>query len=181
MKIYPRNFYRTNHNGFTLIEMLAATLIIGIIAAISAPNLMALLSHHRVRNAMVIINGAVKEAQRQAIRQGINCVVTLDAVNRTMTGNPASCLPEQRVIDDSPESSDEVTIRSNIAPPPATVFNISFSSKGNTTTGGTIVVSSDATDTQSCFVISNGLGITRTGDYTGAKTGAIDTAQCNSN
>ena len=181
MKLSSRNYYKTRNRGVSLIEMLAVTLIIGVLAAFSTPNLMALFSHHKVRNAMVIINSAIKETQKQAIRQGISCDVILDTVNRTMSGNPASCLAEQKDIDDSPESTDDLTIRSNIAPAPATLHTISFSAKGNTTTGGTIVVSSDSTDTQRCFVIAPGLGITRTGDYTGAKTGVVDAGQCDSN
>ena len=180
MKMYPRNFYRTNHNGFTLIEMLAVTLIIGVIAAIAAPNLMALFSHHKVRNGMTIINGAIKEAQRQAIRQGIGCTVTINTAARTVTSNPASCLAEQRNIDDSVQNTtDEVNIRTNLTTPGGPADSIQFSAKGNTISGGTIVVSSDKTDTQRCLVISNGLGLMRTGNYTGAQTGAVSAVNCN--
>jgi len=187
MKLYSHNYYNTNDQGFSLIEMLATVIILGIIAAISAPNLVALFSHHKVNNGMAIINGAIKETQRQAIRQGITCSVVLDTVNRTMTGNPPQCLPEQRDIDDSPQSTDDISIVSNIAPAPATLFTIAFSAKGNTVAGGTIVVFSPRTDTQRCFVIGPGLGITRTGNYTDPLTVPVDTtnldptAFCDSN
>ena len=171
MKVYSHRSTRTNNHGFSLIEMLASAMILGIIAALAAPNLMALFSHHKVRNAMTIMNSAIKETQRQAIRQGISCTVNIDKVQRTMTGFPASCLPEQKEIDDDADiNNDDLVIRSSFVAPATPVFSISFSAKGNTNDGGTIVVSSDSTETQSCFVIALGLGIMRTGDYVGPKT-----------
>ena len=188
MKLDPHNLEKTKNNGFSLIEILAVTIILGIASAIAAPNLMALFSHHKVRNTMVIINGAVKEAQKQAIRQGITCDIDINLDARTITGNPLPCLPEQRNLDDDVRNTDDVTIATNLNPP-----TISFSAKGNTTTGGTIVVYSGFTNTQRCFVISNGLGITRTGDYTDPLTvpttpgelaainAGIDSNNCDSN
>ncbi|ELS02343.1 prepilin-type N-terminal cleavage/methylation domain-containing protein [Xenococcus sp. PCC 7305] len=184
MKIYHNNYYRANNNGFTLIEMLATVIILGIIGAIAAPNLMALFSHHRVNNALSIINGAVKEAQRQAIRQGISCTVTInpgdnDPGERTIAAVPASCLPEVRLIDDDVDiANDDITVRVNLVP---TANEITFSAKGNTTSGGTIAVFSDSSDTQRCFVIANGLGITRTGNYTGPNADPVNAPQCDSN
>ncbi len=43
---------------------------------------------------------------------------------------------------------------------------------------GTIVLSSDFIDTQKCFVISLGLGIMRTGNYIGSKTGSVSANNC---
>ena len=170
MKVYSHRSTRKNNHGFSLIEMLASAMILGILAAIAIPNVTALFSHHKVRNAMTIMNGAIKETQKQAIRLGISCTVNIDKVQRTMTGFPAGCLPEDRLIDDDVDvNNDDLVIRSSFVPDATPVFSISFSAKGNTNDGGTIVVSSDSTETQSCFVIALGLGITRTGDYVGDK------------
>ncbi|MGK7895123.1 MAG: Tfp pilus assembly protein FimT/FimU [Xenococcus sp. (in: cyanobacteria)] len=163
MKVYSSSSSKTNSRGFTLIEMIAAVIILGILAALSFPSLMGLFTRYRVRNAMITINGGIKEAQRQATRQGIICTVNIDKVQRTMTGNPGSCLSEIKKI------NDNLDIRSNFVAPTTDIFSISFSAKGNTNDGGTIVVSSEYTDTQRCFVIGAGLGITRTGEYTGDK------------
>ena len=156
MKGYSYNSYKVNNSGFSLIEMLVTALIIGILGAIATPNLLGLFSHNRVKESIAAINGAIKETQRQAIRQGKQCRINIDTATNTISGNPTDCLLQQRDINDS------IDIRTNLSGTPP---NILFSAKGTTTKSGTIVVSSDTTDTQKCFVISLGLGITRTGDW----------------
>ena len=70
------------NQGFTLIEMLATAIIIGIVAAISAPNLLGLLNRNRVNQGLVQLEGAIKEAQRQAIRNGKTCKIKLTTTMR---------------------------------------------------------------------------------------------------
>ena len=168
MKGYSYNYYRINNSGFSLIETLITAVIIGIIAAIAAPNLLGLFSHNRVKEAIATINGAIKETQRQAIRQGKQCRINIDQTTKIISGDP-DCLLQQREINDS------IDIRTTLSGTPPSIL---FSSKGTTTSAGTIVVSSNTTDTQKCFVISLGLGITRTGDYTGKKTDPVDPDKC---
>ncbi len=173
MKRYSDNYSRikSNGNGFTLIEILSALLILGVIAVITMPNLFNLMSHNRVKEAIATINGAIKETQRQAIRLGKQCEIVISTSSpKTITGAPNECLLRQREI------NDNIIIRhtTSLGTPPSVLF----SAKGTTTNSGTIVVSSDATDTQRCFVIALGLGISRTGNYTGAKTGAVSAGEC---
>lgn len=158
--------------GFTLIEMLAVTVIIGIVAAIAAPNLLGLLSRNRVNKSLTELEGAIKEAQRQAIRQGKSCRVDIDTSTNTIsayidTDPSTNCLLNTREI------SNDITIRTNL--PGSTIV---FSGKGSTTNSGTVVVSADNTDTQKCFSISLGLGIMRTGEYKGDKTGSVSDGVC---
>ena len=163
---------RNREAGFNLIEMLVVTIIIGIVAAIAVPNFLGLLRRNRVNTALQTLHGAIKETQRQAIRQGRSCRIDFDLSNNKLTANPPNCLLSDRDIDDN------IVIRTNF---PGASPNISFSHKGSTTRSGTIVVSSPLTNSQKCFVISLGLGIMRTGDYTGSPTGSVSASDCDSN
>ena len=162
----------SEQSGFTLIEMLAVTIVIGVVAAIASPRLIGSWRRHQVNVALRELNGAVKETQRQAIRQGRICRININTANNQLTGNPTSCLLSDRKIDNN------INIRTNLSGTPP---NISFSYRGSTTKSGTIVVSADSINNQRCFVISLGIGITRTGNYTGTSTGSVSASNCESN
>lgn len=118
-------------SGFTLIEILAVTIIIGIVAAIAVPNFLGLFNNARVTDGLADVEGAIKEAKRQAIRFSQSCEIeiTTNGAGRyivqpdpTVGGNNNRCLLEQRVL---PEGVT-VTIAPNNAPD-----TISISSKGS--------------------------------------------------
>ena len=159
-----------NH-GFTLIEVLVVTIIISIIAALATPNLLGLFRRSQVNSSLSNLTGAIKETQRQAIRQGTLCQIDIDTVNNILAGSPDNCLLSDREI------NNNIIIRTNLSGTPP---NISFSHKGSTTKSGTIVVSSDLASNQKCFVISLGLGITRTGNYIGSPSGNVSATKCDS-
>ena len=163
------NINSKSDRGFTLFELMVVLSIVGIIAAIASPNFIGLLGRIKVTASLEQLLGSIRETQRQAMRQGKSCRVNIYPDDNTITATPNDCLLNNRQID------SHVNIRSNF---PGSNPNISFSHKGNTTRMGTIVLSSDLTDFQKCFVISLGLGIMRTGDYTGSKTGRVSGKDC---
>jgi prepilin-type N-terminal cleavage/methylation domain-containing protein len=163
------NSNKKSNYGFTLTELMIALIIIGIIAAIATPNFLGLLNRIKVNNSLEQLLGAIRETQRLAMQQGKRCRININPSTKMLTATPSNCLLENRTIDDN------VIIRTNI---PGATPNISFSYKGNTTKMGTIVLSSNLIDTQKCFVISLGLGIMRTGDYIGSKTGSVSANKC---
>jgi len=73
------------NQGFTLLEILVALAIAGILAALTGPNLLAWLNRNTVQEATDSIQSALRDAQRQAIRQGRIC--TINFTNGTGT-NP---------------------------------------------------------------------------------------------
>ncbi len=163
-----------NFQGFTLIELLVVVIIVGIFAAIAIPNFLGLFSQVQVREGMGQIKGALKEAQRQAMRKGKRCkvkidTITIDGQSRvkvsivTPTDEPGSnyvgCLLSDRVL--------PIGIAIRTTTPFGSPPKIVFSHKGNTTQSGTIITySPNNTDEKKCMTISNGLGIMREGDYT---------------
>ena len=72
------------NQGFTLLEILVALAITGILAALTGPNLLAWLNRNEVQQATDAIQLALEDAQRQAIRRGKSC--TINFTNPTGTG-----------------------------------------------------------------------------------------------
>ncbi|CCI02451.1 pilus assembly FimT family protein [Microcystis aeruginosa] len=63
------------NQGFTLLEILVALAIAGILAALTGPNLLAWLNSNKVQEATDSIQSALRDAQRQAIRRGRICTI----------------------------------------------------------------------------------------------------------
>ena len=155
--------------GFTLIELMVALIIVGVIAAIASPNFLGLLSRIRVNSSLEKLLGAIRETQQLAMRQGKICRIDINLNTNIISSATNDCLLNERKI------NENVIIRTNLS---GSTPNIPFSHRGSTTKMGTIVLSSNLTDIQKCFVISLGLGIMRTGNYTGSKTGSVSGAKC---
>jgi prepilin-type N-terminal cleavage/methylation domain-containing protein len=156
------------NRGYTLSELMITLVIVGVIAAIAAPNFLGMLSRFRLEGSLQQLLGAINETQRLAMAQGKSCRINVNRSTHKITANTPGCLLSDRTLD------DDITIRSNF--PGST--NITFSYKGSTTRMGTIVLSSEHTDLQKCFVIALGTGIKRIGNYNGSKTGSVFYTQC---
>ncbi|MCC0177923.1 type II secretion system protein [Waterburya agarophytonicola K14] len=138
--------------GFTLIEMIAVTAILSIVAALAVPNVLGMLNRNQANSALGEIEGAIKEAQKLAIRNGQSCTLNIIAATRTVSG---TCLIRNRVFQApvSLPNGDQTII---------------FSGKGNTSNGITVRVSLDNNaNVDRCLTVATGLGIMRTGDMNG--------------
>jgi prepilin-type N-terminal cleavage/methylation domain-containing protein len=87
------------NQGFTLLEILIALAITGILAALTGPNLLAWLNSNKVQEATDSIQSALRDAQRQAIRLGRICTInftdgtgTGPTVYRQITASEPGCL-----------------------------------------------------------------------------------------
>ena len=149
------------NSGWTLLETMIVSVITGILASIAIVNMLGIMNKNKVQNSLYEVKGALREAQRNAIKMGKECKVVMDAnINPTyLSVDTASkyvgCLSSQgvdlsgiKVTENFPGSS------------------IRFSYKGNSTNLGTIVFHSSKTQAKYCLVFSNLLGIMRSGVYT---------------
>jgi prepilin-type N-terminal cleavage/methylation domain-containing protein len=168
------NARRKSNKGFTLVEMIVTLVIVGVIASIAAPNFLGLLNQNRVKDGLAQVEGAIKEAQRQAIRRGKTCKIkfvtktidgksreTINVVESTDTGETVAadfyngCLLEERIL--------PVDVSVNTGG----ITKITFSVKGNTQADseGIIRVSHPQTTNVKCLQIAGLLGNILTGDY----------------
>ena len=152
---------RKKNNGFTLLEMLITVIVVGILAAILAPNLIGLYNQNQVRDGLAKVESSLKEAQRQAIKLSKTCTVSFNTTSKTITASPNGCLLSNRTLEGS------VNITTNDSTP-STTFNMPFSYKGNYGgIGKTIIITGDNTNERKCLTITSGIGIMRTGDFVG--------------
>ena len=160
--------------GFTLTEMLVTVIVAGILAAITTPSMVGMFNNSKVKSALEELNGALTEAQRQAMRRGKSCTVSIDTTHNQITvatgTGSEGCLLSDRTF------PDELKMTTNISG-----NQVKFSFRGNTTLSdqGTIVITTqNGSGDQRCLVVSNALGAIKTGIYNGNATSPT-AANCN--
>jgi prepilin-type N-terminal cleavage/methylation domain-containing protein len=154
------------NQGWSLLEMAVVSVIVGILASMAIPSMMSGMGKNQLQSSMGQVKGAIQEAQRAAIKNGQSCTVTITGT--TVSGSPAGCISSPITSNDT--SGKEISLKilssgSLVTPPSGT--EIVFSYKGNTTNTITIVLASTKTTTQTCLAISSGIGIMRSGTYSG--------------
>jgi prepilin-type N-terminal cleavage/methylation domain-containing protein len=153
-----------SQRGFTLIETLIIVLIVGVLAAISAPSFLSWLNSKRVEHALVKVEAALQETQSEATKRSKACTLTIPApppvgTNAVLTG---TCL----VSGDRTLQDVVLSHTTN----PTSAWDITFDFKGRnkkSTDAGIIAVSSaDSTNVQpKCIQIAEGIGLRRDGKY----------------
>lgn len=164
---------RNNSQGFTLIETMIIVVIIGILSAIAGPSFLGMLNRNKVNSALSEIQGALQQAQREAMRKSISCKINLDS--NSVTNDPinsSNCL-----VTGNRTFNSNIVIATN-----QTSFTFSYRGTITLPDAGTIVLSSkDNPSVKKCLVISSPLGIIRTGNYNDSTASSITYDKCNKN
>ncbi|TRU84721.1 MAG: prepilin-type N-terminal cleavage/methylation domain-containing protein [Microcystis novacekii Mn_MB_F_20050700_S1] len=195
-----RRFNVHKNQGFTLLEILVALAITGVIAALTGANLLAWLNSNKVQEATDSIQSALQDAQRQAIRRGRNC--TLNFTNPTgtnptvysqITASEPGCLVATNTNASSLSLPQEVFMVTNF-PLQGSSPGIRFSFRGHVPgitfeppQNQAIIVLYPAANAgaapypnqdRKCIVIASMLGIVKQGTYNGTSRTNLDARQC---
>jgi prepilin-type N-terminal cleavage/methylation domain-containing protein len=189
------------NQGFTLLEILVALAITGILAALTGPNLSAWLNRNEVQQATDAIQLALEDAQRQAIRRGKSCTInftnptgTNPTVYSQITASEAGCLVATNTNASSLNLPQEVFMVVNNFPLQGSSPGVQFSFRGHVpgltfvprANQAIIVLYPAANATadpypnqeKKCIVIASLLGIVKQGTYTGTSLTNLDARQC---
>ncbi|WP_310483767.1 type II secretion system protein [Chamaesiphon sp. VAR_48_metabat_403] len=141
--------------GFTLIESLVVLAIVGIALAMAIPSSIAAINRAKLAQSTDLVVASLQEAQIEAIRRNKNCTLTLDKVNRKISGQQGCLLSGDRILPDSIDL--DYTGASG---------EIQYGIRGNTTTNKSIILKvSGNSNNARCLTVSAPLGIIRLGSY----------------
>lgn len=163
LAIFPRLFSlpRYLQPGWTLIEVGTVAVVVGILASVAMPSFMGIKARMDTRNGLDTLKQTLQQAQRNAIKMGKECQVQLSPSSNppkiVLDTDPKynGCLPYREI------PLENVVFHHNFSSP-----NIRFSYKGNSTNLGTMVVESiNVVGIRYCLVMSNMIGMMRSGDY----------------
>ncbi len=141
--------------------MAVISVITGILAAAVLPQMTGLMARNSLQSSMNEVTGAIREAQRSSMKNGRTCTVNLSSTGVSSTNTSTNvCI------------TSPVTLSSGttLATAPSGTTSVSFSYKGNpSNTSDLTLILSNPTKTvdQRCLVISAGIGIMRSGTYSG--------------
>jgi prepilin-type N-terminal cleavage/methylation domain-containing protein len=189
------------NQGFTLLEILVALAITGILAALTGPNLSAWLNRNEVQQATDAIQLALEDAQRQAIRRGKSCTInftnptgTGPTVYSQITATEAGCLVATNTNASSLNLPEEIFMVVRNFPTLGGTPGVQFSFRGHVprltfvprANQAIIVLYPAANATadpypnqeKKCIVIASLLGIVKQGTYTGTSLTNLDARQC---
>ena len=195
-----RRFNVHKNQGFTLLEILVALAITGVLAALTGANLLAWLNSSKVQEATDSIQSALRDAQRQAIRLGRICTInftdgtgTGPTVYRQITASEPGCLVATNTNAGSLSLPQEVFMVVRNFPTLGSSPGIRFSFRGHVpgltfvprANQAIIVLYPAANATadpypnqeKKCIVIASLLGIVKQGTYTGTLTN-LDANNC---
>lgn len=167
-----------SQQGFTLMELIIVIILIAILSAIAAPSLIVWVKQARVREAQTILRGALAETQQEAIRKSKNCAITIpnDIEDPTIEG---TCL----ILGDRTLDKVKISHNGGGVLTSTNLFDFKGRTEANLTNNLVIVISPEEDNDnsyQKCIIVSDGLGLIRTGNYPSNQTTFVDT-DCTNN
>lgn len=168
---------RKQNSGFTLIEMLVTAIVVGVIAAAATPNLLGLLNQNRVREGMRQVEGAVREAQKQATRKGKTCKIRFTTAGTGSDKRSIIQIRPDEIIDGVNVSYSGCLLNTRELPRDVSFglkgtgtveapgADLGFSAKGNPDITGIMYIEHPYVKDEKCVEIRGMFGEVTTGNY----------------
>lgn len=163
-------------DGVTLSELVITVAMVGIMAAIAAPGMSRFMQKAQLEDALLRLQGALRETQNEAIRRSQTCSLTIPSgIDQSVTGN---CL----VTGDRPLNGIQVLHRNSDS---VGNWTVTFDARGRNRdfdNTGTAVLSIPGRPHVSpkCLVLSVGIGLHRIGEYDGDLDDTLNAGDCKS-
>ena len=148
------NGRRGSAAGFSLVELLVAASVLGVLAALALPSGQEALARMRVEAAGRYLMVAIDRERDRALRQGWQRLLPLEGSDGLLAATEARHLG--------------VTVQHTM--PEA----LRFTANGLLIDGGTVVLSNPHTSLRRCLVVSLPLGVMRFGRHDGAAPSSSD-------
>jgi prepilin-type N-terminal cleavage/methylation domain-containing protein len=146
--------------GFSLVELLVAVLLLGLLAALVWPSGQQALAVLRVEAGLRMVVREIERQRDQALRSGEPQLLALEG--------PAGLMHQAQQEQPLPELQWSSTL------PPA----LRIAANGLVIDGGTLVLAASSHQVQRCLVLSLPLGVMRLGRYDGALQDPPSSALC---
>ena len=165
----PHTKPRKGDEGFTLLEVLAIALIVGILSSIAAPGWLAFINNQRVRTVNDRVLQTLRSAQSEAKRSKRNIIVTF---NPTPATDPPTVTIDnitQQLNVGGEIKKDTITLTVNQPAPTTPANSITFDYQGNPPTGSTpfyVTVVPASGGAKKCVIVETILGGMRTDEGT---------------
>jgi prepilin-type N-terminal cleavage/methylation domain-containing protein len=171
--------------GFTLLEVIIAIVILGILTAVVSPSIMGTLNRAKLKDATEDLESALRLAQGIAIKYSQTCTVTINNTSTVTTGSNQyytvtatsirddrgttsttddifrNCILETRYILRRRGGADILQLKTS---GPGTI-SYDFNGEMATASNQTIVLYDEKTNQSKCIVLSSPLALIRSGEY----------------
>ena len=167
------NLIHQKDRGFTLLEMLAVLMIMGILMAIATPSVIAMMSRAKLSNSVEQVRYTLELSRSQSTQKNkqcnvyipnggnqiiSDCLISADNTSSGINGVPPG-LPSVKLDD-----QNDIKIENSDSSPLKT---ITYNVKGITQDSGIFVLSSrsNSNGEKKCLDIKNGVGLISIGTY----------------
>ena len=152
MKNNSKYLFLQSRSGFSLVELMVAIAIIGILAGIAIPNFLSFLPNSRLRAATRDVVSCLQEMKIRAIKENANTVIDFDLANDQYTAfvdNGAGAFAGDGIQNGTEAIIKQVTMLPDIDMNNSTFAGNTFgyNSRGLSTSGGTLSITNNINTT----------------------------------